>query len=337
LNDIHKTDPEFLARILEPGVTQWLESMDFGEIKEAVDNSGQGFLAIITMINTVIWQYPSKVISILSLLPSAVNLAAGATGISIEKLNAVAPDLLTDILLALLKEIDGRAVAGVVDQLSEIGRKLHTGSALLGEPGSPQLPRALSEVIDRIVAHTDAVTFWKGRIAFAEIKASFDAALADAAEKHPEYARLSMMRGPELFNIRMRSKNKKMSLLDSLDDEVLANATAEHLSAYDVQEAAEGFNTILRMANRFWVNKPGVCTDFVTLFVNAVDGDELTQAVRHLLGNMPEELRPAARHVVPGLVEWVCEVLQPQEDENEADATRARKALRSLMTAAEAA
>ncbi|MFH0998320.1 MAG: hypothetical protein V1844_22880 [Pseudomonadota bacterium] len=336
LNDLHRADPEFLARILEPGVIRWLESMDFGELKEAVDNFGQGFQALVAMINTVIWQYPSKVIGILSLLPSAVNLAAGATVISVEKLNAVAPDLLTDILIALLKEIDGKAVAGVVDQLSEIGRKLHTGSALLGEPGSPQLPKALSEVIDKIVARTDAVTFWKGRIAFAEIKASFDAALANAADQHPEYARLSLMRGPELFNIRMRSKNKQLSLLESRDDEVLTNAMAEHLSIYDVQEAAEGFNTFLRLTNRLWEKKPGVCTEFVTQFVNAVDGDELAHAVRHLFGDMRKELRPAARSVVPGLVEWVCDVLQPEDDENEDDATRARKALRSLMTAEEA-
>lgn len=335
LVDIHTVDPEFLAHTLEPGINKWLESMDFGELKEAVDDSRQGALALVKMVNEVIWQYPSKVIGIFSLLPSVANIAAGATGITVGKLNGLPPDLLTDVIIALLKEIDGKAVAGVVDELTEIGRKLHTGSALLGEPGAPQLPKALSGKIEEIVSQTDPTIFWKGRIALAEIKASVDEALANAAGNHPEYARLGMTRGPELYNIRMRSKNKRMSMLESMDDDTLASSMAQHLSAYDVQEAAERFNTFLRLANRLWGQKPGACTEFISQFVNAVDVDELADAARRIFEDMREDLRPTARCVVPTMVAWICDTLRPEDDEYEDDATRARDALRLLLMAEE--
>ena len=335
LVDIHAADPEFLARTLEPGINRWFESMDFGELKEAVDDSRQGALALATMINTVIWQYPSKVIGIFSLLPSIVNMAADAAEISMEKLNAVPPDLLTDIVTSLLREMDGRAVAGVVDELTEIGRKLHTGSNLLGEPGAPQLPRVLADKLDEIVSQSDATLFWKGRIALAEIRAAFDEALASAVLNNPEYVRLGMSRRPELFNIRLRTTNNKMSLLESLDDDTLETIIAQRLSAYDVQEAAELLNSFLRHANRLWEQKPGVCTEFISQFVNAVDADELAEIARRLFEGMRDDLRPAARCVVPGLVQWVCDALQPEDDDYEEEAARARGALRALLLAEE--
>ena len=331
LTDIHKVDPEFLANTLEPGITQWLEAMDFGELKEAVDNSGQGALAFVEMVNNVIWQYPSKVISILSLLPSIVNMILGSLQISLEKMNAMSPDLLTDIIISLLGEIDGKAVAGLVDELTEIARKLHTGSALIGEPGSPQLPKALSEKLNEIVSQTDAATFWKGKIALAEIKDAFDQALSDATNNDPEYSKLAMIKGPELYNIGIRAKNRKLSAIEAMDDQDLEQSMKERLSAYDVQQTAEIFNNFLLIANRVWEQNPVVCYEFISQFVNGIDSDELAGMARQIFQTMGEELRPTARAVIPGLVEWVCDVLRPEDDEHEDDAERARKALQSLF------
>lgn len=331
LNDIHKVDPEFLAHTLEPGVTRWLESMDFGELKEAVDNSGQGALALVAMINDVIWQYPSKVIGIFSLLPSVVNMTAGATKISVEKLNAVPPDLLTDIIISLLKEIDGKAVAGVVDELTEIGRKLHTGSALLGEPGAPQLPKALSAKLNEIVSQTNATTFWKGRLALAEIKDAFDQALSNAVKNDSEYSKLAMIKGPELYNIGIRAKNRKLTAIEAMEDSELESSMKQRLSAYDVQQTAELCSNFMRIANRVWEQNPVACYEFVSKFVNAIDADELADIAKQMFRNMSEELRPVARAVVPGMVEWVCDALQPDDDEHEEDAARAREALQTLF------
>jgi hypothetical protein len=331
LNDIHKSDPEFLARTLEPGFRQWIESMDFGELKEALENSAQDAQALASMANNVIWEYPAKVVLLLSLLPTLANLTAGAVEISVGKLNSVPPDLLTDIVLAFLKELDGSAVARVVDELTEVVRKIHTGSALLGEPGAPQLPKVLSDVFEKIMAETDPATFWKAKIALAELKAAFDQQWSEAINNNSEYARVGLMNRPELFNIRARTRNQKLSFWDALDDEELSQSILQHLSGYDIQEAADMLNNMLRIANRLYAHKPDACADFIRQFANAVDYDELAEMVRQVFSEMHAELRPVARTIVPGLVQWVCETLQPQDDEFEDDAALARDALRALL------
>ncbi|MFZ1983136.1 MAG: hypothetical protein WAU91_01905 [Desulfatitalea sp.] len=331
LNDIHTIEPEFLARILAPGVVKWLEATDFGEVKEAVDDSATGFLALVTMINTIIWQYPSKVVGIFALLPPFLKMAAGAVEVSLQKVNGLPPDLLTDIVISLLKEIDAGVAARLVNELMEIGRKLHTGSALIGEPGAPQLPKAFAAKLEEIVSEIDATTFWKGRIALAEIKAAFDGALDEAVGRHPEKVALGMSKGPELVNIRMRSRNRGMSRLESMDSESLAENMTHLLSAYDVQEGAETINNFLKIINRFWEHEPEVLAGFIGQFINAVDFVELADAAKHVFEGVGEELRPLARTILPGLVVWGCDILRPEDDENETDASRAREALRSLF------
>ena len=331
LNHIHQADPEFFANTIEPGFRKWLEAMDFGEIKEAVDNSEKDILALVEIINETIWQYPSKVIGIISLLPSLTNITAGSLNILIKKLNAMPPDLLTDIVISLMNEINGKKVAGFVDGLTEIARKLDVGSALIGEPGSPKLPSMLSAKLDEIISQIDPVIFWKGKVALAQIKASYDDALSDAVFNNPELIKLNMIKRPELFNIRLRSKNKQLSLLETMDGPELEELLTQNLSAYDVQEAAEVFNNTIRLVNLLWEKKPEHCAESANQFLNSIDEEELAFTASRLFEVMGEDLRPVARAFVPGLVEWVCDVLAPGDDEYEEQAQRARKALGSLL------
>ena len=335
LNDIHKEDPEFLAQTLAPGFKKWLESTDFGELKEAVDNSGSDGRALVEMINNTIWEYPAKAVLLLSLLPSLVNGIAVTLDISVGKLNALPPDLLTDVMLSFLQEINGESVGGLVNELAEIVRKINTGSALIGEPGSPQLPKILSAKLDEIVGQIDPVIFFKARVGLAKIKDEFSQALSDVVTKNPEFVQLNMMGNVEIFNTRIRSMNRKLSLLEETVDGETAEAMARHLSSYDVQEVAEVFNNTLRIAGRVWEQKPEACIEFIRQVVDSIDHDELTDTAKRVFEDAGEELKPAARAIVPGLVKWVCHVLQPEDDENEEEAAKARKALRSLLSAEE--
>ncbi|RJP41597.1 MAG: hypothetical protein C4548_09190 [Desulfobacteraceae bacterium] len=335
INDIHKEDPEFFARALEPGFKKWVESVDFGEIREMVDNFSTDGRALITMVNNVLWQYPSKVVLLLSLLPSLVNFLTEAIDISAGKLNELPPDMLTDVILSFARDINTGSVAGVINQITEITRKIYTGSALLGEPGAPQLPKVASDMMEAIIGQTDPSTLWKAKIALAEIGAAMGQAVAAAVNSRPEFKQLNMTMGPKLTNIRLRSLNQKLFAWESVDDAEMAESYSRRLEAYDVQEMAEIVNNALRIINRLGDEKPALFTEFAGQMASAVDADELAETARHLLNGAGQAFQPMARAVVPGLVTWICDVIKPVDDEYEDDAARARQALGSLLATQE--
>lgn len=335
LNDLHKDDPEFFAKRLEPGFKRWVESVDFGELKEMAENSTNDIRAFVVMANNVMWQYPSKVVLLLSLLPTVVNMVSDTLDISLNRLNELPPDLLTDVILSFVREINTRPVAGLFNQLTEMVRKVHTGSALLGEPGSPQLPKVLSAKIEEIAEQIDAVTLWKAKIALAETKASLDASMADAVNENPHLKHLAMIKGPEISNIKIKAINRRLAYWDMADDETLSKSMANHIHAYDVQEIGEAVNNWLRLFNRIGDENPELFSGIAAQLADAVDDYELAEASRKLFLS-GKKFRPAARSVVPGLVKWVADVLAEADDEYEDDAEAARNALASLFAKKEA-
>ena len=335
LNDIHKNDPEFFAKRLEPGFKNWIESIDFGDLKEMAENSAADVRAFVTMANNVMWQYPSKVVLLLSLIPTAVNMLSDALNISVNRLNELPPDLLTDVILSFIKEIETRPLAGLFNELAEIVRKVHTGSALLGEPGAPQLPKLLAAKIGDIIEKADTVTLWKAKIALAETKASFDQSVSEAVNRHPDLKNLCLIKAPELTNIRMKSLNQRLAYWDGLDDAELSASLADHINAYDIQEIGEAINNGLRIFNRLGEEKPDVFSGAVDQLVHSIDPYELSEAVKKLF-SVGDAMKPLARSVVPGLVKWVADVLRPVDDEYEEDARQARDALASLFSQKEA-
>jgi hypothetical protein len=331
INDIHKADPEFFTKKLAPGFQKWIENVDFGELKEMVENSGTDARAFVTMINNVLWQYPSKVVMLLSLLPSIVNGITVALDISLSRFNELPPDLLTDVILSYLKEIDSKPIAGVGNQLTELVRKVHTGGALLGEPGSPPLPKLISAKILEIAGSIDPITLWKAKLALTELGTYFSKGISEAVNENPALRQLSMIKGPEITNIRMKTVNQKLSYWETVDDDELAKSLANHLTAYDIQEMAEAANNFLRIFNRLGEQKPDIYAELAGQFAGAIDGYELAKAGQQIFDGAGRELKPLARSMVPKLVMWICGVIAPADDEYEDDAQEAREALRTLF------
>ncbi len=335
INDIHQNDPEFLSRVLAPGIRKWVASVDFGELKAAMDGSAPGLVSLVETTNHAMWQYPAKVILCLSLLPSLANIIGRSTLVSISQLEEIPPDLLTDIVISLAREIDGPMIAGLTKAFTEIVRKVHTGSALLGDAGAPQLPKLFSEKMEEIIVGTDPVLFWKARIAIAEIKASFDQTMLNALHQNPEHLKEAMLKHPELINIRQQQINKKLLQFEAMDDGEFVALWTERLAATDAQETAEVLNNFLKLVNRLWDQNPDTLVDVLSQFWSAIDDDALAETAQYLFDNSDGSFRPVARSVVPGLVTWVCHVLRPEDDAYEEDAARARDALRSLLMSEE--
>jgi len=272
---------------------------------------------------------------LLALLPGLVNFIMDSLKIILGKVNTFPPDMLTDVVLALAKDINGASIANLLNQLTEVVRKIHTGSELIGEPGSPQLPKDLSGMMGEIISQIDPVILWKSKIALAEIKASTVQTMTEAVNDNPAYKQLDMVNGPEITNIRMKSLNQKLTSWESFDDEETSEFWGQHLAAYNVQETAEVANNVLRLINRLATEKPAIFDEFIGQFANAIDDYELAESVKNVFNGAAEEIRPAARAVVPGLVTWICDVIKPEDDEYEDDAAKAREAIQSLFAAEE--
>jgi hypothetical protein len=335
LVDIHSVDPEFFTKAIEPGFIKWVESVDLGEFKEMLDNAEVDGRALVEMVMTVLFEYPTKFVVLLALLPGLVNFIMDSLKIILGKVNTFPPDMLTDVVLALAKDINGASIANLLNQLTEVVRKIHTGSELLGEPGSPQLPKDLSGMMGEIISQIDPVILWKSKIALAEIKASTVQTMTEAVNDNPAYKQLDMVNGPEITNIRMKSLNQKLTSWESFDDEETSEFWGQHLAAYNVQETAEVANNVLRLINRLATEKPAIFDEFIGQFASAIDDYELTESVKNVFNGASEEIRPAARAVVPGLVTWICDVIKPEDDEYEDDAAKAREAIQSLFAAEE--
>jgi hypothetical protein len=192
-----------------------------------------------------------------------------------------------------------------------------------------------ADVANEVVSGIDAATFWKARLAAAELAFIVEQAFMEAMDENPEQARLAATYAPSLFNTKLRAANRRLAILDALDDDQFSRALEKRLEGYDLQEAAEIFNLTLYLVNRLMASRPERAAAFIGEFAGAVDVDALAETAGHVLADDPEGLDVLARPVVPRMVTWLCRVLGPQDDGFETDAAQARRALRDLFESVE--
>ena len=104
-------DPEGFAEALEHPIRNLIASLDFGELKEAMEGSEEAIVASVRMVNTTIWDYPAKFICLASLLPTVANIILRSARETLVPLHAQAPDVLADVVFSLLRSLNGRPLA----------------------------------------------------------------------------------------------------------------------------------------------------------------------------------------------------------------------------------
>ena len=337
LTEIHREDAAFLARTLEPCFRRWVEGLDFGEVKEAMDSSEESLSALVSMANTVLWEYPAKVITILSLLPPVLNMTLEALANTVNRFNEKgSPDLVADVILSLLRETRADILAAVINETAEMIRRFHTGSALIGEPGAPQLPNDLFALFNDTLDQVDGATLWKARTALAEIRQAAGGAMTDALVDHPDLMTAGLTNNSEIRNTRIRAVNHRLSALDNLDPDTLHEALGQTLSGLDVQEAAEAVNNTAFLTNRFLEAIPEAITEKTAAFAEAVDPHEISDLLEQIGERAGEAVKPLARAVVPHLIRGVLAALEPDDDEFGPTAAEARDRLLSFFNPQEA-
>ncbi len=300
------------AESLRPIVRDLVENIDFGEIKEAADFHKENIGAAVMMINEELWRYPAKVICLLSLLPAAANMTVSAAKETLTPMNRLAPDLLADVVFSLVDDIDGKNIGELINELSELVRKIHTGSTLLGEPGKPQLPNSLNRLTGEVISTIDINLLLKSRKLLAEIKEVSLKSFIDQLELSPELSSEFFQDHFLSIVAFIRNWSRKADAFERLfSDEDIAREFAKGMGEIDAQEVASTISMLCGIVNRVRAVTPGVIRNTLSQTINAMDADEAGETVRWLTEDIVESLKPVASEVLPPLIRGLADLLRP--------------------------
>jgi hypothetical protein len=331
-NQAHAHDPGLVIERLRPVFAQWVKNADFGEFKEAADNCSDGAGELAAMLNEEMWKYPAKMLTLMSMIPSAANAGVKALNGTLGPINNLAPDLITDVVLSLVREADAAEIGRLINGLSELVRKLHTGSVLIGDQGKPMAPKELSDFAQRVIDTLDIQLLLKARRMLAEISEQTSDTLLDAMQDHPELVK-------EMIAARFRSAASSARRLArtadlveaTMSDGEVADELVKGISGIDPQELAVALGRVLGIFNRAAAHAPGKLRDALSQVVNSMDPDEAGEAVGRITADLAAALKPIAPRVMPPVVKGLAELIMAGAeggDEGMADALAAlRKAL----------
>ncbi|MFZ5569745.1 MAG: hypothetical protein ACOZF0_05045 [Thermodesulfobacteriota bacterium] len=329
---IHQRNPRFVTEALQPGFQRWMESIDFGELRETLDRSAAETAAFATMINDVLWRYPAKLVLALSCLPDLANAGGVILRESLGRFNQVSPDLVADIVLSLLRHLDGAVMGKCIQEAADLIHKVHTGSALIGDPGVPQFVQDLKKLAQETAAGIDGVSLAKARKALAEDREVIGRVMTDTLKARPELWHQQLRQWGELKNPGLRAARHRLSSLEEFSGDSAVEAMADGITELDIQEAAELVNLVSRIVSRLQTARPQTLTMLATQFTEGLDLFEVTSAVENAAAVLGDSLAPAGRAILPPLLRTVGRWMQPADDEFEDEMRAARATLRRLLT-----
>lgn len=331
VNEIHKENTVFYADKFHLAFRAFIQNVDLGEIKEAVDRSSDDIAEAIRSCNNEIWNYPAKVVSIFALIPSLLKIAAMTAEDTVKRFNNIAPDLLTDIVLSLMRELDIKTIGALGNQLAELMRKLHTGSALLGEAGEPRFSTDLRTMAQELLSTLDADLLLGAQNYFRDGKQTVSNTFLALLQSRPELVKQRIENRAESANRRVALGHAELSLLEELDDETFGHTATQGTSQMDIQAVAEIVNLTSTLVNRVSDLKPELLPSLATQLADSLDLYEVQESTRNLANGLGDSLKPLGRAVLPSVIKGVCEALAPDDDEYEDEVEQARFALRDLL------
>jgi flagellar motility protein MotE (MotC chaperone) len=310
LNEAQAADPVGMAERLRPGFRAWVGNVDFGELKTTVDSMAENTAAFAGMLNEEMWQYPTKMVCLLSMLPVVVNATIQALTASLGPINRLAPDLVADVLLSLLRDVKAEEVGRLVNAACEVFRRVHTGSVLIGENGKPQMPADLSTLAGDALRSVDIELLLKTRALLADTGESTQSALLALLEAQPALVR-------EMIAARFRRRASGFRRLAratdvlerALTDDDIAAGVTNGLNEIDAQEVADTLNRLLAIANRVHDASPDALRVVLTQIISGLDEREAGETVRWVVADLVAALKPVAREVLPPVIKGLADLL----------------------------
>jgi hypothetical protein len=324
-------NPSYFAEKIVPQIQKWLDHTDFGELRELFDNSKEDYDALILQICELAFEYPAKFIILLSFIPGIANFAILFLTDMTKRFNTLSPDMLADILLSFFRELDANTAGELVNNLTEIIRQLHTGSALVGESGAPRFTMDLSGKTREVLEKTDPILFIKARNALIDGKETLLKTFMNIAAENPEFLVQQLNHLSVYRNSKSRMLKRKIELIEDLPEDISIEALEKGLSSWTTYDLADIINSLSRMANTLHNSKPEVFSSLLREFTGSLDLYEIEETVRWMSKDIGQSIRPLARTIFPAIVKEFCGFFTPEDDGQDQAIQEAREMLRGFI------
>ena len=313
-----------------------IRNVDFGELKETTDRLAKDAVDLSEMINEEMWRYPAKMLCLLAVIPTGINAGIAGLTKTLEPINRLAPDLLADVLIELLRDVDGKAVGKLANEVLELLRKIETGQVLIGDQGKPQLPEDVGDLVEDMLEALDIELVLKLRGMLSETKESLEIRLFAYLENHPELVR-EMIAAPCLKQAaKFRQKTCRLDTIENtLDDDEITEAVQRGIAALDAQEIAETANRSLSLFDRIHDEHPGIARELIAQTVQALDANEIEQAAAELSEDAAAALKAIAPKILPPLIRAMVELLDTPDDGQSQEIVKALNELRRTLSSRE--
>jgi hypothetical protein len=293
------------------GSMDFFANSDFGEILEMVVKSEDGVKPAIEAFNKALWTYPTKFTSIVAMLGPLYRMGVKLVNEFLAPiLNDVGPDLLADIVMAILKDSDSGGLAKLIDGVNELIRRIHTGSLLIGKGDKSKLDVTLDDLMK---AYYDTKIPYLQKmmpVYFGEIRES----IANASERSLRdnekifLAQIGSMGAATSLDIKV--KNARLRLYESVDQEKLGEVMSENLKEFDTYEAAGLVNGFCRVLNQIHDVQPGILGSLVTGVVDSVSTDEVSRTAEWLIPDLVNAVKPVASAIMPELLKALSDLIR---------------------------
>ncbi len=295
-------------------IRDFIVNTDFGEIREMVEGCDEGVLKTLGAFNAHLWRYPAKVGTVVATLIPLINTAIRASReVMLPIVNAIGPDLFADIILSLVKGVNGTDTAKLVNTVKELYRRLHTGSLLVGKGNKPLLQMYLTDLMGEYFKEIDPELARKVSIMFAEDKEAIANAYADAASANPQILLSHIASIGAVKSSGIRAGNRRLSLIENLEETGLKAAVSESMTDLDTFEAAELINTASRVINKIHDARPDLVANLISGVVDSLKTQDIVRTAEWLVPDVVGALKPLASALMPILKRGISELTGDNE------------------------
>lgn len=315
VNADHRKDPVCHTTTRGDAIHDFLKHTDFGEIREMVEGSDPCILKTIEAFNEQLWKYPAKVGTLVAtVIPLMNTLMRVLREILVPIEKAVGPDLLADIILSVIRGINGTDAAKLANSLQEAVRRIHTGSLLLGKGGKPLFQIYLTDLLRDCMTEIDPVLLKKVRIVFAEDREAIANAMADGLSDNPEITRAFLASMGQVKTSDIKARSRRLGVIEEMDHESLESAVSESMSDLDTYEIAGLVNTLCRVANRIHDARPDIMSNLLSGITDSVSTEEVGKTAQWLIPDFVDAVKPLAAEVMPILMKSLRDLMNPDDN-----------------------